>query len=98
VLAHQYLTQLEPSIKDAVLGNAGTIIIFRIGANDAEIFAQEFAPQFKVTDFTNLPNYHIYLKMMVDGKISQPFSAVTLPPDFASGDSSATETSPPESS
>lgn len=80
VLAHQYLTQLEPSIKDAILGNVGTIIIFRIGAADAEVFAQEFAPEFKLIDFTNLPNYHIYLKMMIDGKISNPFSAVTLPP------------------
>jgi hypothetical protein len=81
VLAHQYLTQIELSIKDAILDNAGTIIIFRIGAGDAETFAQEFAPAFKVVDFTNLPNYHIYLKMMIDGKISSPFSAVTLPPD-----------------
>jgi len=87
VLAHQYLTQLEPSVKDAVLGNVGTIIVFRIGATDAEIFAQEFAPEFKLTDFTNLPNYHIYLKLMIDGKISTPFSAVTLPP----GDSPETE-------
>lgn len=79
-LAHQYLTQLEPAIKDAILGNVGTIIIFRIGAQDAEVFAREFAPEFKITDFTNLPNYHIYLKMMIDGKISAPFSAVTLPP------------------
>jgi hypothetical protein len=81
VLAHQYLTQLEPNIKDAILGNVGTIIIFRIGATDAEIFASEFAPEFKLTDFTNLPNFHIYLKLMIDGKISSPFSAVTLPPD-----------------
>lgn len=80
VLAHQYLTQIEPSIKDAILGNAGTIIVFRIGAVDAEVFAREFAPAFSITDFTNLPNFHIYLKMMVDGKISAPFSAVTLPP------------------
>ena len=82
VLAHQYLTQLDPSIKDAVLGNVGTIIAFRIGAQDAEIFAQEFAPEFSVTDFTNLPNYHIYLKLMIDGKMSRPFSAATLPPAF----------------
>ncbi len=81
VLAHQYLTQLDPSVKDAVLGNVGTIIVFRIGATDAEIFAQEFAPEFKITDFTNLPNYHIYLKLMIDGRISRPFSATTLPPD-----------------
>jgi hypothetical protein len=80
VLAHQYLTQLEPAIKDAILGNAGTIIVFRIGAMDAEVLAQEFAPEFSASDFTNLPNYHIYLKLMIDGRISRPFSAVTLPP------------------
>lgn len=80
VLAHQYLTQLEPTIRDAILGNAGTIIVFRIGAADAEFLAPEFAPEFRLSDFTNLPNYHIYLKLMIDGKISRPFSAVTLPP------------------
>ncbi len=81
VLAHQYLTQLTPQIRDAILGNVGTIIVFRIGAADAETLAMEFAPEFKISDFTNLPNYHIYLKMMIDGKISRPFSAMTLPPD-----------------
>lgn len=80
VLAHQYLTQLDLPIRDAVLGNVGTIIIFRIGANDAETLAPEFVPEFSASDFTNLPNYHIYLKLMIDGKISRPFSAVTLPP------------------
>lgn len=80
VLAHQYLTQLEPPIRDAVLGNVGTIIVFRIGAVDAEFLEPEFAPEFKLTDFTNLPNYHIYLKLMIDEKISQPFSAKTLNP------------------
>lgn len=81
VLAHQYLSQLTPPIRDAILGNAGTIIVFRIGAADAETLSMEFAPEFKISDFTNLPNYHIYLKMMIDGKISRPFSAMTLPPD-----------------
>ncbi len=80
VLAHQYLTQLEPTIRDAILGNVGTLIIFRIGAMDAEFLEPEFTPEFKANDFTNLPNYHIYLKLMIDGKISQPFSAVTLNP------------------
>lgn len=84
VLAHQYLTQLEPNIKDAILGNVGTIIVFRLGAADADVFAHEFAPEFTVTDFTNLPNYHVYLKMMIDGKISQPFSAVTFAPEYPS--------------
>lgn len=82
VLAHQYLTQLEPNIREAILGNVGTVIIFRIGATDAETIAMEFAPEFKITDFTNLPNYHVYLKLMIDGKISRPFSAATLPPDL----------------
>jgi hypothetical protein len=91
VLAHQYLTQLEPSIKDAILGNIGTLIIFRIGAIDAEVFAQEFAPAFKQSDFTNLPNFHIYLKMMIDGKISSPFSAITLPPDNTSDNPTSSE-------
>lgn len=98
VLAHQYLTQLEPSIKDAVLGNVGTIIVFRIGATDAESFAQEFAPEFKISDFTNLPNYRIYLKLMIDGKISAAFSAETLPPDSLPSDSSTSDTSLPNSS
>ncbi len=101
VLANQYLTQISDPIRDAILGNVGTIIIFRIGAMDAEIFAQEFAPEFKITDFINLPNFHIYLKMMIDGKISAPFSAVTLPPGSASvqssGDSSPNN-SPDEAS
>jgi hypothetical protein len=81
VLAHQYLTQLTPNIRDAILGNVGTIIVFRIGATDAEYISLEFAPEYKITDFTNLPNYYVYLKMMIDGKISRPFSAITLPPN-----------------
>lgn len=80
VLAQQYLTQIELPIRDAILGNIGTIIVFRIGATDAETLSMEFAPEFKIPDFTNLPNFHIYLKLMIDGKISRPFSAVTLPP------------------
>ena len=80
MLAHQYLTQLAPNIRDAILGNVGTLAVFRIGATDAETLSMEFAPEFKITDFTNLPNYHIYLKMMIDGKISRPFSAITMLP------------------
>lgn len=80
VLAHQYLSQLEPRIRDAILGNVGTIMLFRIGAADAEELAPEFAPTFGMTDLMSLPNYSIYLRMMIDGKISPPFSAVTLPP------------------
>lgn len=80
VLAHQYLSQLEPRIRDAIMGNVGTIILFRVGATDAEDVSPEFAPTFSTTDLMSLPNYSIYLRMMIDGKISPPFSAVTLPP------------------
>jgi hypothetical protein len=80
VLAHQYLSQLNDAIRDAILGNVGTIIVFRIGAIDAETLAMEFAPEYRPTDFTNLPNYYVYLKLMIDGKISRPFSAITTLP------------------
>lgn len=83
VLAHQYLTQLDPAVLDAILGNVGTIISFRLGLPDAEILAKEFAPVFSARDLMSLPNYHIYLKLMIDGVVSRPFSAETLPPPEA---------------
>jgi hypothetical protein len=63
-----------------VLGNVGTFIAFRVGAEDARTLVREFEPLFEPLDFMNLPNHHIYLKLMVDGIPSKPFSAVTLPP------------------
>jgi Helicase HerA, central domain/TraM recognition site of TraD and TraG len=77
-LAHQYLSQVEPEVRDAILGNVGTIISFRVGVQDAEIIAKEFHPQFSVQDLAGLPNYRIYLKLMIDGAVSKPFSAETL--------------------
>lgn len=79
-LAHQYLGQLDLPVRDAILGNAGTLIVFRVGAQDGEVFAKEFYPYFSQTDFSNLPNHHIYLKLMINGAVSQPFSAETLEP------------------
>ncbi len=79
VLAHQYASQLQEEMRNAIFGNVGTIISFRVGADDAKYLAREFAPAFDEPDFVNLPNYHIYLKLMVNGVTSQPFSAVTLP-------------------
>jgi Helicase HerA, central domain len=81
VLANQYLAQLEEPIRDALLGNVGTLIAFRVGYADAELLAQEFYPDFLPIDLVNLPNHEIYLRLMVDGVPSQPFSATTLPPD-----------------
>lgn len=80
ILAHQYLAQLDERLLAAILGNVGTVISFRIGASDTEIIAQEFAPEFSATDLVNLPNYHIYLKLMIDSRVSNPFSAKTLLP------------------
>ncbi|MEZ5016069.1 MAG: type IV secretion system DNA-binding domain-containing protein [Flavipsychrobacter sp.] len=79
-IAHQYIEQLEEPIRNAIFGNVGSIIVFRVGATDAEYLAKEFYPVFKEQDFVNLPRYHIYLKLMIDGTTSQPFSATTLPP------------------
>jgi hypothetical protein len=78
IAAHQYLTQVEPPVIDAVLGNAGTIISFRLGPRDALALSGEFQPKFGQIDLANLPNHHIYLKLMIDGAPSQPFSAVTI--------------------
>ncbi|MGA7673817.1 MAG: TraM recognition domain-containing protein [Rhizomicrobium sp.] len=78
VLAHQYVYQLEPEVRHAVLGNAGTTISFRVGPEDATILADEFQPKFNVLDLLNLQNRDIYLKLMIDGTPSRPFSARTL--------------------
>lgn len=77
VLAHQYLHQLEEDIKKAVLGNIGTIISFRLGVEDSQYIAKEMYPVFKVDDFTNLPNFNMYIKLMIDGIPSKPFSALS---------------------
>lgn len=80
ILAHQYLDQLDPDIKSAVLGNVGTHISFRVDAFDADLMAKKMFPVFDTTDFINLPNYHIYLTLMIDGTPSRPFSAKSIPP------------------
>jgi hypothetical protein len=78
ILAHQHLGQLDEQVRDAILGNVGTAVSFRIGLADALVLEKEFHPEFAATDLVNLPNYHIYLKLMIDGVVSKPFSAVTL--------------------
>ena len=79
-LTHQYLLQLDPDIRSAVLGNAGTLISFRVGAQDAIYLEKEFLPEFSQRDLVQLPNYDIYVKLMIDGTPSRPFSAQTLAP------------------
>ena len=78
-LTHQYIEQLPEAIRAAIFGNVGTFISFRVGASDAKIVAKEFEPVFSETDVINLPKYHVYLKLLIDGATSLPFSATTHP-------------------
>jgi hypothetical protein len=78
ILANQYLSQVDLQVRDAILGNVGTLISFRVGPADAELLAQEFYPEFTQVDLVCLPNYQIYLKLMADGAVSTPFSAETV--------------------
>ncbi len=80
IMAHQYIEQLEEEVAAAVFGNVGTLVSFRVGATDAEYLEKEFSPTFLIADLVNLQKYRVYLKLMIDGMSSQPFSAMGLPP------------------
>ncbi len=79
-ITHQYIEQMSEEVRAAVFGNVGTMITFRVGSYDAEVLEKEFAPIFTAQDIVNLGFVQIYLKLMIDGVASQPFSATTLPP------------------
>ena len=79
-IANQYITQMTEEVRDAVFGNAGTIISFRVGGGDADFLVKEFEPVFDNNDLVNLDKYNIYIKLLVDGIASPAFSARTLPP------------------
>ncbi len=79
-IAHQYIEQMEDEVRNAVFGNIGTMITFRVGAYDADVLEKEFAPTFYAQDLVSLGFAQIYLKLMIDGISSAPFSATTLPP------------------
>ncbi len=80
ILTNQYLSQVHEAVLDAILGNVGTLISFRVGSADAKLLAKEFDPVFGPVDLANLSNYSIYLKLMVDGKVTTSFSGDTLVP------------------
>jgi len=80
IMAHQYMPQLKQEIRDAVLGNVGTIGAFRIGAEDAENLEKQFEPGFSRFDLVNLDNFTLIMKMMINNKISTPFKMNTFPP------------------
>jgi hypothetical protein len=79
-IANQYIAQMPNVVKDAVFGNIGTMVCFRVGAGDSEFLAKELAPVFNETDVINLDKYNIYIKLAIDGLTSPAFSAKTLPP------------------
>lgn len=84
VLAHQYIGQLitetSTRVRDAIFGNVGTMMTFRVGATDAEFLEKQYVPEIFLQDLVNLPNFNVYLKLMIDGVSCRPFSATTLPP------------------
>jgi len=80
ILAHQFIAQLEDNIRDAVFGNVGSIMSFRIGVEDAERIEKQFEPEFVRQDLINLPNFESILKLMINGQISSAFRMKTIPP------------------
>lgn len=90
IMAHQYIEQLSDEVRAAVFGNVGTLIAFRVGATDAEALEMEFQPTFMQEHCVTLPSFHIYLRLMIDGVASAPFSATTLPPVSGENNNAAT--------
>ncbi len=78
MVTNQYIAQMPETVANAVFGNVGSIITFRVGAGDAEFLNREFVPVFEPSDLVNIDNYAIYLKMAINGVTSQPFSAKTV--------------------
>jgi hypothetical protein len=78
VVAHQFLAQLDDATRDAVIGNVGNMIVFQVGANDGEFFARQLSGGLMPEDLINLPKYHAYVRLLLDGQPSQPFLMQTL--------------------
>ena len=79
-MAHQFIAQLDENIKDAVFGNVGSLVSFRVGSDDAQFLEQQFAPVFNAKDLMNVPNYNAFIRMLSNGVPTKPFSIATLPP------------------
>ena len=79
IMAHQYIEQLSDSVRAAVFGNVGTMVCFRVGAGDAEFLEKEFAPEFTENDLVNASKHNYYIRLMIDGVASRPFSGENLP-------------------
>lgn len=81
IMAHQHLHQLDEGVRHAVIGNAGTLVAFRMGAEDAALLSKEFVGVLTEGDLIALPNHEIAVRLMVDGEPSRPFSARTIRPE-----------------
>ncbi len=80
IVANQFTTQLTEEVRDAVFGNVGTVVAYRVGTNDAEFLAKQFAPVFDIDDLQFIPNHNMVVRMLIGGVPVQPFSMVGLPP------------------
>ena len=80
IVANQFTTQLTDEIRDAVFGNVGTIVSFRVGTADAEFLVKQFTPIFDMDDLQRIPNYNAVVRMLIGGIPTQPFSMAGLPP------------------
>ena len=85
-IAHQYITQLEENIKNAVFGNVGSMAVFRVGTEDATFLEPRFKPQFSAQDITKLDNYNAYVNMLVNGQPVKPFNLRTIAPEKGNPD------------
>jgi len=72
-VSHQFIGQLEDKIRDSVFGNVGTISSFRVGVEDSEFLAKQFAPVFNAPDLSRLENYNAYVRILINGQVSPPF-------------------------
>ena len=78
-MAHQFIAQLNEKIRDAVFGNVGSQVVFRVGAQDAEFLLKQFEPIFDRSDLVNIDNFNAYVKLLINGETSRPFNVKTLP-------------------
>ena len=92
VTANQFIAQLEPTIRDSLLGNVGSILCFQLGIEDAELMAQQMGGDLKPLDLISLPKYRAYARLLVDGMPSKPFSMETIPPKKNRRDSRSDKT------
>lgn len=79
-VVHQFIAQLDQEIKDAVFGNVGSLVAFRVGSEDAQFLEQQFAPVFTAKDIMNTPNYNAIVRLLANGVPTKPFSVAMRPP------------------